>query len=285
MISVLIPTYNCGPWLGASLDSILPQLEPGDELVVVDDGSTDDTPAVLAAYGERLRVVPGRHAGLPAARNLCLAEARGDWIAFHDADDVAAPDRLAVARAWLAAHAEFDAVFQNGARMEDGSPVVPDRIAARCDGRRVGVADLFAGFPIYWQGALVPRRAFDAAGPFDARFPVQPDIAYGYRLLPRCRAAFVDRTGFHWRRHPTNTSADLLGTREDIARILEDLPPDVVAAIGARRVRAMIARQWSRVARRRLERGERDAARAGYGRAVALQPLHPGHRLGLWRAS
>src|SRR5438128_2157669 len=99
ILSVIIPTYDCATYLPASLDSILAQRAPADdvtvEVVVVDDGSTDETPSVLATYGDRVRVVRGAHGGYAAARNLGLAHARGTWIAFHDADDVALPDRLA----------------------------------------------------------------------------------------------------------------------------------------------------------------------------------------------
>src|SRR4030095_8891170 len=95
MISVVIPSYNAARWLAGSLDSIFAQTVAPGEVVVVDDGSTDDTPAILRAYGDRLHVVRGTHGGLAAARNLGLAVARGDWIAFHDADDLALPARLA----------------------------------------------------------------------------------------------------------------------------------------------------------------------------------------------
>src|SRR5262245_66638565 len=93
-LSVIIPTYNCGRFLRESLDSIFAQTERDLEVIVVDDGSTDDTPAVLARYAGRITVVQGAHGGLSAARNLGLARATGDWVAFHDADDVAVRDRL-----------------------------------------------------------------------------------------------------------------------------------------------------------------------------------------------
>ena len=286
MISVLIPTYNCGPWLRESLDSIFAQTHRDLEVVVVDDGSTDDTPAVLAGYAGRLTVVPGRHEGLSAARNLCLAHAHGDLVAFHDADDVALPDRLAWHLEHLRTHPEYDTVFANGERMDGAGRVVPPTVARPAHGRRLTASDLFVGFPVYFQGALVPRRAFEAAGRFDSAFPVQPDIEHGYRLLHHCRATFVDRVVFRYRWHTTNNSRDRLGGREDIARILDRLAaddPDSVREIGAARLTARRARHWFRIAQRRLERGQHDEARAAAARAVALRPLQLRYRLLGWR--
>jgi len=281
-VSVVVPTYNCGRWLPESLDSVLGQTAPPWEVVVVDDGSTDDTPAVLARYGERIRVVPGAHGGLSAARNLGLDAARGDVVAFHDADDVATPDRLAYALDFLASHPQYDAVFCNGERMQAPSPerarVVPPEFAGPADGRPLDAVALFDGFPIYFQGALVPRRAFVAAGRFDAAFRVQPDIEYAYRLLAHVRAAYVDRVVFRYRWHTTNNSRDRLGGREDIARILERLEtvaPAAVTAIGRGRLRRRLARHWFRIGRIRLGRHEPEPARAALARAAALQPWHP----------
>jgi len=280
-ISVVIPTYQCGRFLRDSLDSILAQSGPDTEVIVVDDGSTDETPEILAAYGDALTVLRGQHGGLAAARNLGLGRARGRWIAFHDADDIAAGDRLAWSVAFLQQHPQFDAVFGNGQRMGVVDPVaasvVPRRWFERIRERPIDVTDLFEGYPVYFQGALVPRRAFDAAGAFDPDYRVQPDIDYGYRLFLQCRAACIDRPLFHYRWHTTNNSADLLGGREDIVRLLERLPrtvPEAARRIGQRRLRRRIAHVSFRLGLARLARGERPAARAAFRRAAALRPWH-----------
>src|SRR5262249_41750525 len=150
MISVVIPTYNASRWLGASLDSILTQSEPPGEVVVVDDGSTDDSRDVLAAYRDRVEVVSGEHGGLAAARNLGLRVARGDWIAFQDADDIALPDRLARLQAHLARTPGAEAVFADGATPRNGRPLLPPRLPLRAAGRRLDAADLFDRFPAYY---------------------------------------------------------------------------------------------------------------------------------------
>src|SRR5262249_60557698 len=125
MISVVIPSYNAGRWLAESLDSILGQSLPPGEVIVVDDGSTDDSATVLAPYRGRVEVVSGEHGGLAAARNLGLRVARGDWIAFQDADDIALPDRLGRLHAHVGANPSVEAVFADGIQLGNSERMWP----------------------------------------------------------------------------------------------------------------------------------------------------------------
>src|SRR6185295_2750617 len=93
-ISVVVPTYNRARLVVRAVESVLAQTRPPDELIVVDDGSTDDTPAALARFGDRVRLVSQRNAGAAAARNNGLALASRPWAAFLDSDDVWVPDHL-----------------------------------------------------------------------------------------------------------------------------------------------------------------------------------------------
>jgi len=290
LVSVVIPTYNCAPYLAESLESVLAQTFRDFEIVVVDDGSTDHTWAVLGRYAGVATIVRAPHGGLSAARNAGLTAARGEWIAFHDADDVALPDRLAFQLDFVRANPAYEAVFCNGEWMDDGPAerryVVPLAVVRRCLDRRLTAAELFAGYPVYFQGALVPRRAFEAAGQFDPTLRVQPDIEYGYRLFGQCAATFVDHPVFRYRWHTTNNSGDRLGGRQDIARILERLlveNAEAVRTIGRRRIRARLARHYYRIARQRAALGDGPEARAAIRQAAALRPLDPRYQfLRLW---
>lgn len=96
LISVVIPAYNAQHALRATLDSVFAQTWPHIEVIVVDDGSTDHTADLLAAYGERVRTIRQRNGGLASARRTGVAAARGELIALMDADDLCRPERLAV---------------------------------------------------------------------------------------------------------------------------------------------------------------------------------------------
>jgi len=93
-VSIIVPAYNAAATLGAALDSALAQTYRDFELLAVDDGSTDNTAAILDRYGESIRVIRQANAGLSAARNAAMKVARGDLAAFLDADDLWLPEML-----------------------------------------------------------------------------------------------------------------------------------------------------------------------------------------------
>ena len=120
-VSVIIPTYNRARLITRALLSVCAAIAPGDEVIVVDDGSTDDTPRVLEPFGNRIRYVRGKHRGVGAARNLGIALASRPLIAFHDSDDEWVPDKLRLQRAFAAARPDVLFSFSDfGVRRESG---------------------------------------------------------------------------------------------------------------------------------------------------------------------
>ena len=93
-ISVIVPTFNRASWLSECLDAILTQRYRDFELIVVDDGSQDNTPEVLAQYAERVRMIRQENRGVAAARNVGIQHAHGDYLAFCDSDDLWQRDKL-----------------------------------------------------------------------------------------------------------------------------------------------------------------------------------------------
>src|SRR5512141_170042 len=94
-VSVIIPSYNRANYLPLAIDSILAQTDPATEIIIVDDGSTDNTPDVVKSFGDKVRFYEQHHAGVSAARNYGLSLARGNVIAWLDADDLWEPEFLA----------------------------------------------------------------------------------------------------------------------------------------------------------------------------------------------
>src|SRR5690242_14754403 len=96
LVSVVIPAYNYGRFVGEAVDSVLAQSYPHVETIVVDDGSQDDTRERLAHYGNRIRYIYQQNQGLPAARNTGIRHSSGELIAFLDADDTWHPRKLEI---------------------------------------------------------------------------------------------------------------------------------------------------------------------------------------------
>ena len=130
LISVVVPAYNCAQWLPRCLDSLMKQSHTRLEIIVINDGSADNTAAVLDAYAAkdpRIKAVHKENGGVTSARLLGVAMAEGDWIGFADADDAVAPDmyeRLLKNAQDCGAdisHCSFRADYSGGKRVEMGS--------------------------------------------------------------------------------------------------------------------------------------------------------------------
>jgi glycosyltransferase involved in cell wall biosynthesis len=112
LVSILVPSFNGAPWLREALDSILAQTYPNIEVLLLDDASTDDTPAIAAEYEGRIRYVrQQQNMGIYDNVNVGIAEARGELIATYHADDIYLPDMVEEQVAYLQAHPEVGAVF------------------------------------------------------------------------------------------------------------------------------------------------------------------------------
>lgn len=162
-IAVVIAAFNCERYVAEAIESVLAQTRPADEVIVVDDGSTDATPAVLREFGSQIAVLRQAQSGPATALNAGIARSSGDLLAFQDADDIWMPDKLKLQCNLLSSEPEIEAVF--GAARQFVSPdlnqggvsiVAPDSEQA---GIHKGVM-------------LIRRSAFDRIGPFDATLQV-----------------------------------------------------------------------------------------------------------------
>lgn len=208
-ISVLIPCYNASRYLTEALESAFAQGVHIHEVIVVDDGSTDDTERVTAAFGERVRYHRQAHAGIAPARNRSLELSSGELIAFLDADDVWPDGSLAARQTALAADESLEYVY--GEVEQFVSPDLPEEGAGR------HASAVLAASPARPAGAmLVRRRAFSRVGGFDEALRVgetvdwvarADDLGVGNRCLPR----LVLRR----RLHATNTGLTQQGSRDD----------------------------------------------------------------------
>src|SRR2546425_10651809 len=119
-VSVVIPVYNGEQYLADAIQSVRDQTYQNVEVIVVDDGSTDESADVAKKFGEAIRYVHQSNGGVGKARNTGIAAARGAYLAFLDQDDLWLPDKLAVQVAYLDSHPEMGAVYCQCQVMENG---------------------------------------------------------------------------------------------------------------------------------------------------------------------
>jgi len=282
-VSVVIPTFNRAHVLGPSLASLLAETGVDLEVIVVDDGSTDETARLLGEHPDpRVRGIAGPHAGIAVARNRGMAAARGRFIAFHDSDDLALPGRLGVPVAYLQAHPDVDAVIQNGRMLPADRPWIPPRVARVLTSRPVGVAEVFRWNLGQLQGMCFTRRSLDATGPLDRTFDILDDLDLVLRVTVRFRAVFLDHMAFTYHVHADGVARDRTKVREESIRLAEKLVrehPEVLELVGRRTFARRQARRYDRLATVRLAAGDVEGARGALARAQALRPHDLRYRL------
>jgi glycosyltransferase involved in cell wall biosynthesis len=294
LVSVVVPTYQRAHTLRASVESLLAQQGVEFEILVVDDGSTDDTRAVLATLDDaRLRVLRVPHGGVAAARNAGIAASGTPFVAFHDSDDQALPGRLAVPAGFPASHPDIDLVIQNGRMLPpEGEPLgreepwIRSEVAVTLAARPIGVAEVFRWNLGQLQGMTFRRRALDTVGPLDGSFSILDDLDLVLRVTTSHRAVFLDVPAFTYRRHPGGIARNRAVVREESIRLAEKLVgehPEVLDVLGRGAFRKRQARRWARLATVRARGGDAAAARAALGRARRLDPTNLRYRLrALW---
>ncbi|MDH4393729.1 MAG: glycosyltransferase [Aquabacterium sp.] len=288
-VSVVIPAYNAARTLRATLDSVRAQGPLVAEVVVVDDGSTDDTAAVVAEHDPQARLVRQANAGVAAARNLGVSVARGDWVAFLDADDLWLPGKLA---AQLKALAQAPtarlactawAVWPSEAELPSAAWL--DDLSHRADdaGQWVGPSgwiypELLLGSEVWTSTVMMERALFLELGGFDGSLRIGEDYDLWLRAsritpvqhLPRPWALYRSHASSLTRRAPErNFQGEVL---QGALQRWGLTGPDGRKA-DPRAVRRALARTWLDYAEGNLQAGQADACSLGCQQALRQTPF------------
>ena len=217
LVSVVIPVRDGARYLAEAIESVLAQVDVAVDVVVVDDGSTDSSAAVAAAYAPEVRIVACAGAGPAAARNAGIREARGTDVAFLDADDVMAPRSLSSrVEAAAAAASRPDLVW--GRLRCFVSPELDAREAARIVCPREPLPARLAG------GLLLRRSTFDTVGPMPTDLRVGELIAWAGRAYELGLTELdIPDVVVHRRLHQTNMGRTDRAARGDYARLLKQM--------------------------------------------------------------
>lgn len=166
-VSTIIPAYNSSRTIREAIDSALAQEFAGQEVIVVDDGSTDSTSAILESYGARIKVVTQQNSGPAVARNAGAQAGTGEYLAFLDSDDLWLPGKLAKSVQALSAKPFAVLAFSDCIVLhEDGR-----KEALWCSGRAPCLEEMMRGGWVILPSAVVMRRAaFETCGGFSAEF-------------------------------------------------------------------------------------------------------------------
>lgn len=285
-VSVIIPTWNRAAYIGAAIESVRAQTFADWELIVVDDGSTDETAEILGALSDpRIRVLRIAHSGTTSiGRNAGIRVAKGEWVAFLDSDDLWLPEKLERQLALMAAQPACDWSYTGLAYIEAtgaASPRPPALGKAVPMERRLEALLRFeVTAPI--QTMLVRRALLESVGGLDETLPIITDFDLVLRLAGRADATMLPDALTLLRRHPERITSQR--RQSEVFAHIERVYRKAAAASDRPAVRALCQRQAARqcasAARALCQEGARAEAVRWMGRALRDAPLAP-H---VWRA-
>jgi len=273
-VSVVIPAYNAASTIEETLASVFRQTVPDVEVVVVDDGSTDQTASVLARYGDRIRVLNKVNEGRPAAaRNAGVRAARGHYIAFLDADDLWAEEKLALQIAVLDQDPALGLVYTADTTIDargtelSVNPCLPDargRIYELLSVRNVMVGS----------SVMIRRQAFDEAGGFDEDLTSVENWDLWIRIARRWAIEYIDQPLTLYRVHEGNRSGNVELRRRNVFRVLAKHhdPRDCSPGGRRRRREAYFHAYFDVLGKAYFGRLEMGRARMALVRAAILEP-------------
>jgi glycosyltransferase involved in cell wall biosynthesis len=291
LVSVIIPVFNGEKFLPDSLRSIFDQDYPNVEVIAVDDGSTDGSLQILERYRERITTLRQANAGPAAARNLGLRCARGEFIAFLDADDLWHPAKLRLQVAEFRRRPDVGLVYNRWLVCDDDEPaplarllqIEPSPPPHELEQARSGwlYHKLFLDCLVHSSSAMVRKELIDRVGLFDETLERGEDYEYWFRLSREAPFHKLAATLSVYRVHADGTMQRPTRTNHS-ARVLNRVVsrwgrrgPDG-SSISAFALRSRLATLWYGFGHIHLERGDRRIARSSFFKACMLAPWRPG---------
>lgn len=257
--SVIIPAFNAAATLARAIESVQAQSWSAHEVIVVDDGSTDATAEVARQFGDTVRLIQQPNSGVSVARNAGASAATGDWLAFLDADDWYAPDRIKLHAEWIATDPSLDFLTGDYEYRDAEGGLLGTSMAQHESGRLLlakasgsvrvvmeksaeisaFVADHFGDT----HTLSVPRARFTELSGYPAGFKVCEDVHFLTRLVAKshhigviCQSlgAYVIHGGSATRRHPIAAQRENVRTLTDLSRLAENFPFPVRQGVAMR---------------------------------------------------
>jgi len=271
-VSVVIPAYNAERYIGETLESVLAQTYRDFEIVVVDDGSTDGTREIVRNYGEPVRLVEQPNSGPAAARNRGIREARGELIAFIDADDLWLPEKLALQMPMFADE-EVGLVCCRVQLIDESGRELPTSEREKFSGW--AFEKLLEGNFIGTSTVVARRAALEEAGLFPEDLVWCEDWCLWLRVALRWKLECVRQVLVLHRRHDQSLTAQKESAFQGALAVLDRISREVASGRLRRVARATGRRVRRSRAFGRLREGDWEGARKLLVETLARQPLDP----------
>ena len=281
-VSVIVPTYNNRALLPETLDSVLGQSFADFEMIVVDDGSTDGTAAIIKNDYPQIRYFHQPNRGPAAARNAGVSLARGDYLAFCDHDDLWNPHHLRSLLAGFTSHPDAALVFDNaeyfGLGVEEPKWHLDRKVCQALSRGPVRPQVLLWDYPVASMSVMMVRKnTFNFLNGLNEQVGALDDLHFYLRLAARYEVRFVNYIGCKKRVTGGNLS-QRINLKETNVCYLEELwrnHPEVVSAVGSMDYRLRLARKYFKLGRHYRESGHGELAREMFWKAYKTFYVNP----------
>jgi len=201
-VCAIVPTYNRSALLRVTLDGILAQTRPVDQILVINDGSNDNTEEVVKSYGDRVTLITKKNGGKAAAQNTALEHCTADFVWICDDDDYADPKGIEILADMLDADPSLDVAMGNYTffREVEGKRIFTDRIFGREGESNLKILFL-DGMMTNLAAMLIRRSLFSATGPFRSDVGMVDDHDMAIRVLRNAKAVYVPKVIYYYRQH------------------------------------------------------------------------------------
>lgn len=215
LVSIVVTTYNQAAFIEQTIKSVLAQTYRPIEVIVVDDGSTDDTPARIALFGDQVTCIRQSNQGVAGSRNTGICNANGELIAFLDGDDIWDPEKLSVQVAAALHHPHSGLIIVDGSEFDDGGTISSSLFFVPwCQDLADGSVTsghyhhqlLQCNFITTTSQVMVPARVFERIGISDRNFPRASDYDLYIRIAASYDVTIVKQRLIRWRCLPTSVS-------------------------------------------------------------------------------
>jgi len=210
-VSVIIPTYNASRYVTEAVDSVLNQDYDNCEIIVVDDGSTDDTREALRKYEGKIRYIYQENGGPAKARNTGIISSQGDYIAFLDADDLWLPGKLRKQIDFLHRHSQYAMVYTDMKHVVEGKIVHESYLKER-NYRYVSSGFIYENLLrecfIFTPTVIVERECLEKVGLFREDLRISEDYDLWLRIADEYEIGFLDEPLVIRNRHESNLTGD-----------------------------------------------------------------------------
>ncbi|MFN3531871.1 MAG: glycosyltransferase family 2 protein [Candidatus Brocadia sp.] len=278
LVSVILPTYNCAPFLPDSLGSVLSQAYDFYEIIVVDDGSTDNTKEVLKPFMQRIKYIHlEQNRGLPNARNIGIQSAQGKYIAFLDADDLWLPEKLQTDVNYFDQHPEVSMLYSRHINIDEKGYALGGERKKRLPSGNIFIRLFSEQNFIIASSVVVRKEVFEAAGLFDEQLINCQDWDMWLRITFYFKAAGINKPLVKYRHNPRSLSKNrdnVLKYQKEVIDKTYAAFKDTMCGMSEKLYKKRLASHYAKVGRYYLRMGNKTMANENFRLSLKYNPLN-----------